>query len=203
MSHKLLRIDASANPQTSSSKQLADHFEFLLKKHRKNIHITHHDISRGIPQIDSDWIAAAYSPDEERSDTQRQILEMSDSFIDELISADQIVLSTPMYNFSVPASLKAWIDLIARAGKTFQYTAEGPRGLLADKPVIILVSTGGVPVKSGMDYLTGYLEHIFKFIGITNITVIAADRMNVNSEDSLEKAKSQIERLFTSQKQAA
>ena len=98
-----------------------------------------------------------------------------------------------MYNFSVPANLKAWIDLICRAGVTFQYTAEGPVGLLKDKQLDIIIITGGVPLKSPVDFVSDYLKQVFGFIGIEQINIIAADQMNVDAEASFNKALDQIQ----------
>jgi len=98
-----------------------------------------------------------------------------------------------MYNFSVPANLKAWIDLICRAGVTFQYTAEGPVGLLKDKQLDIIITTGGVPLKSPVDFVSDYLKQVFGFIGIEQINIIAADQMNVDAEASFNKALDQIQ----------
>ncbi len=203
MTYKLLRIDASSNPQLSTSGKLADHFQGLLQQQQPGLEITRRDIAQGLPMINQDWIAASFTQEEERNESQHQQLQLSDQLIEELVVADHVLLSTPMYNFSVPSTLKAWIDLIARAGKTFQYTADGPQGLLHNKPVTIIVSTGGTPVNSAMDFLTDYLQHIFRFIGIQDISVIAADRMNIDADSSFQNATVQINRLFNSSEQAA
>ena len=91
-------------------------------------------------------------------------------------AADVWVIATPIYNFGVPASLKAWIDQIARARLTFRYTEQGPQGLLQGKKVYILVATGGTEVGSAIDFATPWLKFVLGFLGITDIEVIAADR---------------------------
>jgi FMN-dependent NADH-azoreductase len=98
-----------------------------------------------------------------------------------------------MYNFGIPSVLKSWIDLIARVGETFKYTDQGPIGLLSDKPVTILISSGGTPVGGQMDFVSGYLRQVFTFIGLNQVTVIAADRLNVDTEASLSRAEKDIE----------
>ena len=98
-----------------------------------------------------------------------------------------------MYNFSVPATLKAWIDQVCRAGITFRYTSEGPVGLLDGKRADIVITTGGVPLGSPADFLSGYLRQIFGFIGIDELDIIAADRMNVDAEASFASAVDKIE----------
>ena len=98
-----------------------------------------------------------------------------------------------MYNFSVPAVLKAWIDQVCRAGITFRYTSEGPVGLLSGKRVDIVITTGGVPLGSPVDFLSGYLRQVFAFIGIEDLHIVSADRMNVDAEASFASAIDQIE----------
>ncbi len=203
MSYQLLRINASANPQSSTSNQLADHFQSLLEQQHPGLQLTLRDVALGLPLIDRDWVTASFTPVEQRQTSQHQRLALSDQLIKELEDADHILLSTPMYNFSVPASLKAWIDLIARAGKTFEYSEAGPKGLLQGKTVTIIVATGGTPVNSEVDFLTGYLQQIFRFIGLDDIRVIAADRMSVDSEASYQQAQAEIEALFTNSEKAA
>lgn len=203
MSNQLLRVDASANTTDSTSRELADYFEWQIKAQQPGLQVIHRDLSPGLPQINADWISASSTAHENRSDKQHQALALSDTLIDELLAADQIVLSTPMYNFSVPASLKAWIDQIARAGKTFQYTTEGPQGLLSNKTVTILISSGGTPIGSDVDFLSGYLRQVFSFIGLSDVSLIAADRLMIDADTSIRLAKSQIDQLFSMNYQAA
>ena len=91
--------------------------------------------------------------------------------MDELVAADVVVIGTPIYNFSIPASLKAWVDMVARARKTFRYTENGPVGLLSDKKAYIVVASGGVKVGSPADFATPYLRHALSFVGITDVDV--------------------------------
>ena len=101
-----------------------------------------------------------------------------------------------MYNFGVPATLKAWIDLVCRAGVTFRYSENGPIGLLEDKSVDIVITTGGVPLGAPVDFVSGYLRQVFAFIGIDNINIIAADQMNTAAEASYARALTQIEQTY-------
>ena len=102
-----------------------------------------------------------------------------------------------MYNFGVPATLKAWIDLVCRAGITFRYGENGPEGLLKNMAVDIVITTGGVPLDSPVDFVSGYLKQVFAFIGIDSVNFIAADQMNVDAHASFDKAISQIEQTYT------
>ena len=150
-------------------------------------------MNKGLYYIDEDWVAANFTPAEQRSEDQQQQLALSDQLIDEIRQADAIVLTTPMYNFGIPATLKSWIDLICRAGVTFKYTANGPVGLLQNKRVDIIITTGGVPLQSPVDFVSDYLKQVFRFIGIDDINIIAADQMNVDAELSFNKASDQID----------
>jgi FMN-dependent NADH-azoreductase len=196
MTQTILTINASSNPLGSTTRKLSQQLHELLAQHHDELNLIQHDVSTDLPLIDSAWIGAAYTPAAERSPEQNALLARSDELIKELKSADQIIIATPMYNFSVPAGLKAWIDLIARAGETFQYTAEGPQGLVDNKPVTLIISTGGVPVGSDMDFVSTYLKQVLGFIGLTDISVISADGMNISAQDSLQRATNQIHQLF-------
>ncbi len=192
MTSKILRLDASANVSGSSSRKLGDQLIAELSR-RSEVNIQYRDLNRGLNFIDETWVGANFTPLDERSSAQESALEFSDQLIEELRQADHIVLTTPMYNFGVPASLKAWIDLVCRAGVTFQYTSDGPVGLLKNKRIDIIITTGGVPLQSSADFVSDYLGQVFRFIGIEQINVIAADQMNIDTEASFNRALAQIE----------
>jgi FMN-dependent NADH-azoreductase len=101
-----------------------------------------------------------------------------------------------MYNFNVPATLKAWIDQVCRAGVTFRYTENGPEGLLAGKSADIVITTGGAPLGSPVDFVSGYLKQVFAFIGIDDVNIFGADRMNVDAQASVARAQAQIEQSY-------
>lgn len=126
---------------------------------------------------------------------QRAALSVSDTLIKELQSADTIVIGVPIYNFSIPASLKAWIDQVARAGVTFKYTETGPEGLLTGKRAVLVVSSGGVAVGSDYDFATGYMRHVLGFIGITDVDIVAADGNNARAEEVLAAANAAVANL--------
>ena len=106
----------------------------------------------------------------------------------ELKAADVVVIGMPVYNFGIPAALKAWVDLIARARVTFRYAESGPEGLLTGKRAIVVAASGGTPVDSEIDFATPYLRHALGFVGITDVEVVAADRLMLDPEASLERA---------------
>jgi len=136
-----------------------------------------------LPFLDEVWISANMTPAAQRTPEQKQALALSDKLIDELLAAEVIVLGVPMHNFSIPASLKAWIDQVTRAGRTFQYGDTGPKGLLpAGKKVLLMVSRGGSYAGSPADFQVPYLRHMLAFIGLRDVTVVEADRQAFGAE---------------------
>jgi FMN-dependent NADH-azoreductase len=193
---KILRIDASANVSTANSRKLGDNLIERLKMRYGDLEVQQRDLNQGLHYIDELWVGANFTPPQDRSKAQHQRLEFSDLLIEEIKRADHIVLTTPMYNFGVPAPLKSWIDLISRAGVTFHYTADGPVGLIDFKPVDIVITTGGVPLASPVDFVSDYLKQVFRFIGIEDVNIIAADQMNVDADNSYRDAVAQIEKIY-------
>jgi FMN-dependent NADH-azoreductase len=192
----ILRIDASTNASASNSKKLGDKLIAKLEAQYQDIEVNQRDLNRDLYFIDESWVSANFTPALDRTKAQQQRLSFSDYLIDEIRRADHIVLTTPMYNFGVPATLKSWIDLICRAGVTFQYTADGPIGLVDNKRVDIVITTGGVALQSPVDFVSDYLKHIFRFIGIEDVNIIAADQMSVDPDSSYQGALDQIERGY-------
>lgn len=207
MSHaplNVLHVSASARKDASVSRQLADDFITNLDAAGLRANLIERDLNEGIAFVDEDWINANFTPPEERSADQSVRLDYSDQLVGELNAADLIVISTPIYNFSVPASLKAWIDQITRARLTFKYTETGPVGLLQNKRAVIAVTSGGTQIGSDQDFAVGYLRHILGFVGITDISIIAADKIMADSEAAMAQAKTQsAEVLKTFESRAA
>ncbi len=188
MTNTVLHINASARTEGSTTRLLSAKVVDQLKP----THTITRDMQDALPQINEEWVGANFTPADQRSDAQRSILAQSDQLVTELQEADTVVIGVPIYNFSIPASLKAWVDLVARAGLTFKYTENGPVGLLEGKRAILVIASGGVPVDSPVDFVTGYLRQVMGFIGITDVTVIAADQMNMGAEAKLEAANAAI-----------
>jgi len=193
---RILRLDASANPAESNSQKLGDYLIRQLKQANSTVETRTRNLNQELSFVDSNWIAANFTAREERNADQSARLEFSDQLITELNWADHIVLTTPMYNFGVPATLKAWIDMVCRAGVTFRYGANGAEGLLKAKRVDIVVTTGGAPLHSPADFVSGYLKHVFAFIGIDDVNIIGADQMNVDAQASFARATAQIEQHY-------
>ena len=139
-------------------------------------------MTSGIPYMDVDWITGIYAPPQvPRSPEMKRALALSEKLIDELIHADQLLICTPIYNFSVPAVLKSWIDYIVRPGFTFAL-APGWPGLLADKPTRIIVATRDrYEAGSDDDQVTPVIRRALSFMGITNVTsLLAGGSLGVN-----------------------
>jgi FMN-dependent NADH-azoreductase len=129
------------------------------------------DLAKGLPYLDEVFTTATFTPPENRTDAQNEALAISDTLVAELQAADTIVIGAAMYNFSIPAVLKAWIDQIARAGVTFAYTETGPKGLLEGKKAIITIASGGTQLGSDYDFASDYLRFALGFVGITDVTI--------------------------------
>jgi FMN-dependent NADH-azoreductase len=188
MTKTILRIDASARYTDSVSRALGD--DFIAA--RPDAKVITRDLAKATPQVTEEWVGATFTPPEARTEAQRKVLEFSDELVAELAAADEILLTTPLYNFSAPASFKAWVDLIARAGVTFKYTETGPIGLLDNKPVTIIVSSGGVALGSPVDFFSAHARQVFSFVGITDVTFVGAQG---GSEDAIAGAKAELVKL--------
>lgn len=150
-----------------------------------------------LPPISAqDLIAVHGSSNETRPSLQAQ-LSLSDTLIDELRSANTLVLGVAMYNFGIPASLKQWIDAICRAGVSFKYTQQGPVGLLGIERAFIITTSGGTPIGSKMDFASPYLSHICKFIGITEVFHIDASGSKGTPEQVIAQGKQQVDVLMS------
>lgn len=187
----ILRLDASARKTGSVSRALTDR---IIARHQ-GATLTIRDLSDSLPHVDETWIGANFTPADDRTDAQRETLALSDSLVDELAAADVLVIGLPIYNFGVPAGLKAWIDMVARVGRTFEYTAQGPRGLLVGKRAIVAVASGGTEMGSPIDFASGYIRHILGFLGIQDVTFVAADRLAVDPETTIKAANKAVDDL--------
>ncbi len=192
---KVLEISASARSAASASRQLSRDLIAALDARHGNVEVTRRDLAQGVPLIDEAWVEANFTPEESRTERQRETLAYSDSLVAELKDADVLVIGTPLYNFSIPAALKAWIDMIARARLTFRYTENGPEGLLTGKKAYVVMATGGVPAGSPADFATPYLRHALAFVGITDVEFVAADKLNSEAEESMDRARARIAEL--------
>ncbi len=176
MKNTILQINSSGRFDGSVTRDIASQLVDQLRQ-QTGLDIDNRDLAEGIDFIDEQWIGANFTDPEQRSDEQKAALSLSDQLVDELKQASHIVIAAPIYNFSVPAVLKAWIDQVARARLTFRYTDNGPEGLLKGKKAYLVVASGGVPLGSEIDFATGYLRHIMGFVGIEDVTLVNANEL--------------------------
>ncbi len=173
----LLHLDASPL-ETSISRELTREFAATWKAVHPDGTVIYRDLAaEPSAPINQPWVHAAYTPADARTDEQKSLLAHSEERIQELESADEIVIGVPMHNFSIPPSLKFWIDQVVRAGRTFSYGAGGPKGLLENKKATLLIASGGVyspeSPAAAMNFVEPYLKAILGFIGITDVRMIA------------------------------
>jgi FMN-dependent NADH-azoreductase len=178
---KLLHIDSSALGANSVSRQLTRQMVAQWQASHPDTTVEYLDLAQEAPaHLSIDALGFAAGPDAEGlSDAQRQENRVSERLVSQFLAADVVVVGAPMYNFSIPSQLKAWIDRIAQAGRTFKYTEAGPQGLAGGKTVIVASSRGGVysgnPAMAGLDHQESYLRTVFGFFGITDIRFVRAE----------------------------
>ena len=192
----ILEISASGRHADSVSRMLTRDLIDAIDSQHNQTTLRQRDLADGIELVDESWIAANFTDAADRTDSQRERLALSDALVAELQEADVIVIGAPIYNFGVPAALKAWVDMIARARLTFRYTENGPEGLLQGKKAYIVIASGGVPVDSPVDFATPFLRQALRFVGITDVEVIAADQLNQDADAAINSARSRIAELI-------
>jgi FMN-dependent NADH-azoreductase len=183
---KILHVDASILGENSVSRQLSAAIVARLRQAHPKGAVTHYDLgAEPIGHLTGAHLAAAQGFFNENASLQQDVARGQQA-LDDFLAADIVVIGAPMYNFSVSSQLKAWIDRLAIAGKTFRYTDKGPQGLAGGKKVIVASSRGGFygpdsPAAS-FDHQETYLRGIFSFFGITDITFLRAEGLNVSAE---------------------
>ncbi|MFT7245008.1 MAG: FMN-dependent NADH-azoreductase [Candidatus Azotimanducaceae bacterium] len=187
----VLHINSSAKLKHSNTRVIGQYLVDALGEP-----VVNRDLAQqALPPISAeDLIAVHGSSQSERASLQTQ-LALSEQLIDELKAADTLVLAAPMYNFGIPASLKQWIDAICRAGVSFTYTEQGPVGLLNVRRAFIITATGGTTVGSEIDFASGYLEHICRFLGIAEVFHIDASGSKGSPEQVIAQGKQQVDAL--------
>jgi FMN-dependent NADH-azoreductase len=178
----LLQINASLAGAEGQSSKLADHFVAdWLAKHPGG-HVVKRDLALDpVPHLTAQRFQAFLANPESRTEEQKLVSDYSDALIAELRQADVVVLAVPMYNFSVPSTLRAYFDHIARAGVTFRYTETGPEGLLKGKKAYLFITRGGI-YADAKDTQTPYLKQFLGFIGISDVEVVSAQGLGYGDE---------------------
>ena len=182
----VLFVASSLNGEKSTSRGVALDFLNAWRSEHSGARVTVRD-TNAIPHLSGETMQALMSPAEARDDAQHQRLALADHLIAELEAADTIVIAAPMYNFTIPSPLKAWLDHIARAGRTFRYSASGPEGLLKGKKVFVIASRGGLYAEGpgkAMDFHEPYLRAMLGFLGLTDVTFIHAEGQGISPNKS-------------------
>ena len=205
----LLHIDSSPRSERSRSRQLSRELVEAWKQSHPTDTITYRDIGRqSIPHLTERWIAAAYTPPEQRTPELWQAIQLSDELVDELLAADIYVIGVPMYNYSIPSVLKAYIDQIVRIGRTFNFESEDLENpyqpLVLGKKMFVITARGASGYGVGeryarLNYQDPYLSAIFGLMGITNINFISVENEESGGTglaDSIAAARTLIAQLI-------
>lgn len=200
----LLHLDSSGQRETSASRQLTAFYAKTWREANPNGTVIYRDLTTsGIEFLTQEHIQAFFTPQDGLNADQQKLLELPNKLMDELLAADTLVIGAPMYNFSVPAVLKAYIDMIVRAGLTFSFEGGVPKGLLKNKKVVVVTASGGDYTQEelkGLDFVEPYLRTIFGFMGLTDVTVI---RENGRTPETIATSLKLAEATITSQFQPA
>lgn len=186
MTH-LLHIDSSILGDKSVSRTLSAGVVARLKQTTPDLTVTYRDLGASpVPHLTGASLAAPHMPADQLNDAMRADLAFGAAVMEEFLAADIVVLGVGFYNFGIPSQLKAWVDRIAVAGKTFRYTEKGPEGLAGGKRVVVAIARGGFygegsPAASA-EHAETYLRSLFGFLGIYQVEFVAAEGMNVGPE---------------------
>lgn len=184
----ILALKTSILGENSVSSLLVDEFIAQWQAKDSDAQVVTRDLGESpIPHLDVATLGAWMTDADQRTPEQQEKAALSEQLIAEVNDADLIVVGVPMYNLNVPSNLKSWVDQIARAGVTFRYTPEGPVGLIKDKRVLLLLSRGGQYKGTSFDTQLPYLNNLFAFLGLEDITAIHAEGINMG-EDIKEQA---------------
>ncbi len=199
----LLHIDSSALGDFSASRELTRHLADTLRAGRPRAKYRYRDLAAAPPaHVTGALLSVLRAQQQDIAPELQPEVSFTDELLREFLAADVLIVGAPMYNFSIPSTLKAWIDRVAQAGKTFRYTASGPEGLAGGKQVIIVSSRGsviaGTPYEMAMDHQEAYLRTVFGFFGITDIQVLRAEGIGLSPESrsgSLARAHEQAQQI--------
>ena len=197
----LLLVTSSLFGEGSQSRRIAQELVATLRDANTIRRVVERDLSPAtMPHLSVETLAALAAPAEQRTPAQRDVTAFADALIEEVEAADTIVLAAPMYNFTIPSTLKAWLDHIARAGRTFSYSAAGPEGLLKGKKVFVVTGRGGIysgesPARA-LDFQEPYLRAILAFVGLTDVSFVHVEGLSI-SQDEAEKGRARARQAIT------
>lgn len=198
---QILMVEVSPRGKDSASRSVADTLAARLSERYPSARLVRRDLAaEPLPHLDAITLRAISAGDPAEAASLRESAHRSDQLTDELLEADLLVIATPMWNFGIPSALKAWIDLVVRPGRTFQYADGGVLGLAKGKQAILVLASGGVftegPWRS-WDFVEPYLRQILGFIGIVDVRTVRVEGMNVSllAADAVPKANRAVEAL--------
>ena len=193
---KILQVHSSARRDASHSSALANRIVERLRNDAPGAMVTVRDLGADPhPVLDEAALGALFTPAAQRTPEQAARVALDDALIEQVKDADLVVLGVPMYNFGVPAQLKNWIDAIMRAGVTFRYTGKGPEGLLKGKKVYVALARGGVYRGTPADTQVPYLRTVLGFLGMTDVSFVYAEGLNMGDEAQREGLASAFEQI--------
>ena len=191
---KFYQIDSSARKDGSTSRALAKKLLDKIKKPEDEV--IYRDLDDEMVFVSGLTESGMKIEENDRNEHHKKMFELSDKLVSELKESDIIIISAPIYNYGPPATLKAWADLAARVGETFRFREDGRReGLLSNKQVYLVITSGGTKINSKEDFLTPWLVYMLNFFGIKKVDIIAADQMALDYEKSIKDAEVQIEKI--------
>ena len=192
---KIYQIDSSARKDGSTSRALAK--KLLDKIKKPDDEVIYRDLNDEMVFVSNLTESGMKIDPKDQTETHKKMFKLSDTLVKELKESDIIIISAPIYNYGPPATLKAWADLAARVKLTFKYGEDGRRkGLLEDKQVYLVITSGGTKIQGEEDFLTPWLIHMLNFFGIKKIDIVAADQMALDYEKSIKSAEDRIDQLF-------
>lgn len=199
---KLLVISSSPNLSQSYTRRMVHTFADNFKTKVADADVAVRDLGENpTPHLDEITLGAFFTPPELHNEEQKDVIRLSNTLIEELEAADVIVIGAPMHNFSIPSVLKAYFDHIARAGRTFRYTSNGPEGMLKDKRVFVLTARGGdysrMPM-SALDHQEPYLRTMLGFVGLEKVDFIHCQGVAMGEEASTKAFDDATERISNS-----
>lgn len=199
MTTRVLRLDTSLFGAGGASSQLNDALIEKLRARHGAVEVVRRDLAAApLPYFDAPAVAALATEPAARDAGQRELAALAERLLKEVREADILVIAAPMYNFSVPSTLKTWMDWLARAGVTFRYTEHGPEGLLGGRKVFVTSSRGGLHRDSPSDAIVPLLRSYFALLGMEDVEVIYAEGLNMGGEQrekGLAAAREQIDNL--------
>lgn len=179
----LLYVKSSIFGDHGQSSQLSEKFIAAWKAKNPGGEVVVRDLSVDVPPyLDGARVGALFTPEDQQTAEQKEVVAYSDALIQEIKDADEILFTAPLYNFALPAQTKSYLDYLCRAGVTFKYTETGAVGLLESKPVYVITTRGGIYKGTDADTQTPFLKTIFGFIGLSDVTMIHAEGLNMGDE---------------------